>query len=253
MGAIQNGFQIVNVVVAAGGEGLPFARIVDKTGLPKASVHRLLKDLVDVSALVFEPVTRRYSGGLQIARLGAQLLSDYDLRRIAHPHLIALHKQTGHVATLGILANEAGIYIDKIEGRDFGIRLHSEIGKPFPLHCTGMGKVLLAGAPRDLQKRLTSRKLDGFTDNTITNGAALRRELVRVAEEGYAVDHEEITRGLMCVAAPVLDAWGRTAGALSCTFPSYVFHEQGIAREIDAVCLHARAASGLREAPAIRF
>ncbi len=249
MSAIQNGFQIVDVVVAAGGDGLSFSRIVEQTGLPKASVHRLLKDLVGVSALTFEPATRRYRGGLQLARLGAELLADYDIRRIVHPHLVALHEQTGHVATLGILGSEAGIYIDKIEGRDFGIRLHSEIGKPFPLHCTAMGKVLLAGAPSAVQRTLTSRKLDGFTDNTIRNGRALRRELERVATDGYAVDHEEITRGLMCVAAPVLDAHGRTAGALSCTFPSYVFHEQGIAREIDAVRRYARAASGLGSLP----
>lgn len=245
MAALRNGFQILDVVVAAGNEGLPFARIVERTGFPKASAHRLLKELVAVSALTFDPVTRRYRGGMQLARLGAQLLADYDLRKTAHPYLVALHEQTGHVATLGILGSDAGIYIDKIEGRDFGIRLHSEIGKAFPLHCTAMGKVLLAGAPAGLRRRLISRKLEAYTDNTITDSRHLRRELDRVASDAYALDREEITRGLMCVAAPVFDASGRTVGAMSCTFPRYVFDEQGIEREIDAVRRHARSASGL--------
>ena len=245
MSALQNGFQILDLVVAAGNEGLPFARIVERTHLPKASVHRLLKELVEISALTFEPGTRRYRGGLWLARLGAHLLADYDLRRTAHPHLVALHEQTGHVATLGVLGSDAGVYIDKIEGRDFGIRLHSEIGKAFPLHCTAMGKVLLAGAPATLRRRLTGRKLEGYTDNTITDSHDLRRELDRVASDAYAVDREEITRGLMCVAAPVFDAHGCTVGAMSCTFPRYIFDEQGIEREIDAVRRHARAASGL--------
>ena len=76
--------------------------------------------------------------------------------------------------------------------------------------------------------------------------AALRRELREVcADLGYAIDREEITRGLMCVAAPVVDAHGRTVGAMSCTFPKYVFDDRGIDLEIAAVLRHASAASGL--------
>ncbi|HEX5787477.1 MAG TPA: IclR family transcriptional regulator [Woeseiaceae bacterium] len=245
MGALTNGFRILDAVVAAGSDGLPFARIVETTGLPKASVHRLLQELVALSALSFDAGTRRYRGGLHLARLGAHLVADYDLRKTVHPHLESLHRDTGHVATLGVLGSDSGIYIDKIEGRDFGIRLHSEIGKPFPLHCTAMGKVLLAGADADTRRRLTSRRLEAYTDNTLVDGRRLRRELEVVAQRGYAIDNEEITRGLMCVAAPVLDPEGRTAGAMSCTFPRYVFEDRGIDREIAAVCRHARAASGL--------
>jgi DNA-binding IclR family transcriptional regulator len=83
MSALRNGFQILDLVVAAGNEGLPFARIVERTHLPKASVHRLLKELVEVSALTFEPGTRRYRGGLRLARLGAHLLARGTARRRA--------------------------------------------------------------------------------------------------------------------------------------------------------------------------
>lgn len=245
MGALSQGFRIIDAIVAAGSDGLPFARIVEETGLPKTSVHRLLRELVELSALSFEPIGRRYRGGLRLARVGANLVADYDLRKTVHPHLLALHEETGHVTTLGILGDASGIYIDKIEPRDFGIRLHSEIGKAFPLHCTGMGKVLLASATPALRRRLTNRRLDAYTDNTITDGRRLRGELGRVAANGYALDREEITRGLMCVAAPVLDALGKTVGAISCTFPKYRFDEHGIDLEIDAVRRHARAASGL--------
>lgn len=245
MGALSHGFRIIDAVVAAGSDGLPFARIVEETGLPKASAHRLLRELVDLSALTFEPVSRRYRGGLRLARVGAHLVADYDLRKTVHPHLVALHEETGHVATLGILGDDSGIYIDKIEPRDFGIRLHSEVGKAFPLHCTAMGKVLLAGAAPALRRRLASRRLDAYTDNTIVDRRILRAELGQVAATGYALDREEITRGLMCVAAPVLDVRGGTVGAISCTFPKYRYDEQGIDLEIDAVRRHARAASGL--------
>jgi DNA-binding IclR family transcriptional regulator len=245
LGALSNGFEILETVVAAGNAGLPFARIVEQTGLPKASVHRLLKELESLGALTFDSGSRTYRGGIKLARIGAQLLGDYDLRRTVHPHLSALHEATGHVATLGILNNDIGIYIDKIEARDFGIRLHSEIGKAFPLHCTGMGKVLLAASNADTRRRLLKRKLEAYTDHTITGRKELRDELERVRTEGYAVDREEITRGMMCVAAPIQDAHGETVGAMSCTFPKYVFDEHGIVAEVDAVRRHARAASGI--------
>jgi DNA-binding IclR family transcriptional regulator len=246
LGALKNGFTIVEAIVGAGTSGLAFSQIAEQTGLPKASTHRLLKELLALGALSFDETSRCYRGGTKLARIGAQLIADYDLRRVVHPHLRALHETTGHVATLGILSSDLGIYIDKIESRDFGIRLHSEIGKAFPLHCTAMGKVLLAASDAVDRRRLLKRKFEAYTDHTITKSSALRAELEAVTEQGYAVDREEITRGMMCVAAAVLDARGFTVGAMSCTFPTYVFEDEGIDKQITAVRQHACAASGLQ-------
>ena len=244
MSSVSRAFDIIAAVAESGSRGLPFARIVEKTGVPKASAHRLLRELADISVLSFDPATRNYRGGILLARLGAGVTIDYDLRSIARPHLEALQQETGHVATLGIRNDDEGVYVDKIEPTDFGIRLHSEVGKAFPLHCTAMGKVLLAHAPADDVRRIVKRKLRAFTKHTITDARALRAELDRVRDVGYALDCEEITRGLMCVAAPVFDAQGGIAGAMSCTFQSYVNADRGIESEIDAVLRHAAAASG---------
>jgi DNA-binding IclR family transcriptional regulator len=75
--------------------------------------------------LTLDPTTRCYRGGLSLARIGASVMPDYDLRTVARPFLHALHDEVGHVATLGVRNNDSGIYIDKIESKDFGIRLHS--------------------------------------------------------------------------------------------------------------------------------
>lgn len=246
MSALRNGFEIIDAVTAAGERGLSFARIVEATGIPKATAHRLLNELVAIAALTRDPDTRRYRGGLKLARVGASVSADYDLRSAVRPSLTALHDDTGHVATLGIRTDETGIYVDKIEAKDFGIRLHSEIGKRFPLHCTAMGKVLLANADADTRRRLLNRKLHAYTRNTITDAARLRAELSAVRADGYAIDREEITRGLVCVAAPVIGVDGAVAGAISCTFPSYVLEERGVDAEIDAVRRHAHAASAPR-------
>ncbi len=243
MSALSKGFKVIDAVTAAGSGGLPFAGIVAATSLPKASAHRLLHELVDLSALTLDPRTRHYRGGLLLARIGASVTANYDVRDAVRPFLQLLHDEFGYVATLGILNDVTGTYIDKIEASGFGPRLHSEIGKPFPLHCTAMGKVLLSHSDAAIVRRVTKRKLESFTARTITDAKALRQELKKVAENGYAVDNEEITRGFVCVAAPVFGADGKVAGAMSCTFPSYVLEERGMQAEVDAVCRLARLAS----------
>lgn len=245
MSSVSKAFNILETVASAGGRGLPFSRIVEQTGIPKASAHRLLRELADLSVLAFDPDTRHYRAGIVLARLGAEVDVDYDLRRVARPHLEKLQQETGHVATLGLRNDDEGVYVDKIEPNDFRIRLHSEVGKAFPLHSTAMGKVLLAHASTEDIRRISKRQLEAYTRNTITDGKELRKELERVRDRGYALDREEITRGLMCVAAPVLDAHGALAGAMSCTFPSYIAEERGFETEVEAVIRHARAASGL--------
>ena len=243
MSAVSNAFRILQVVTAAGSNGLPFARIVDATGIPKASAHRLLGELVELTALRLDPSTRCYHGGLMLARIGAAVMSTYDLRSAIRPFLQALHDETGHVATLGVRDEGIGTYIDKIEPADFRIRLHSEVGKQFPLHCTAMGKVLLSYADVATVTRVLKRKLEAFTPNTIIRPRRLREELAEVRRRGYAIDGEEITRGLVCVAAPVHGASGEVAGAMSCTFASYIQQERSIQPEIDAVLRCAAQAS----------
>ena len=85
MSAFRKGFRIIEAVTAAGNAGLPFSRIVDQTGIAKATAHRLLNELVDLSALTLDPVTRCYRGGLVLARIGASVMADYDLRTAARP------------------------------------------------------------------------------------------------------------------------------------------------------------------------
>ncbi len=244
MSALTNGFRILGAVTS-NGAGLTFSEIVDKTGVPKATVHRLLRELVELSALAYDDSTRRYRGGLLLAGFGASVMQNYDVRSVVRPHLEALHKATNSVATLGIRNGEQGIYVDKIEPADFVIRLHSEIGKSFPLHCTAMGKVLLTHSDAATIAKVTRRKLRAYTPNTITDGKALRRELEDVRRRGYAIDREEITRGLLCVAAPVVGVQGNVDAAVSCTVSSFDTAPkrlEGLVREVMAC---SRSASGM--------
>ncbi len=242
MSALSKGFRILEAVTATR-SGLSFSEIVRQTGTPKASAHRLLRELVEISALTFDEATRTYRGGLLLASLGASVTASYDVRRVARPWLEALHEATGSVATLGIRDGLQGVYIDKIEPAGLVIRLHSEIGKRFPLHCTAMGKVLLAHSDGATIGKLTRRKLQRYTPNTITDGKRLREELSLVATRGYALDREEITRGLVCVAAPIYGVTGEIAASISCTVSSFDADEEHLAVLVDQVTRCAESAS----------
>ena len=237
-------FSVLETVIANQDRGLSFSEAASKTGLPKASVHRILKGLMELGYLNFNPETKRYRGTLKLATLGSEVMSHFDLREHAHPYLLKMHRDTGHTCNMGIRNGNAGIYIDKIEAEDYGIKLYSAVGKSFPLYCTGMGKILLAWAPDEEIEAALAGPLESFTEKTVTDPGELRKQLGWIREQGYALDVEEITRGIICVAAPVFGVGGNLIAAISLTFPSYVYHDRGIEREIEAIKRHAAAIGG---------
>lgn len=245
MSSLQKAFTIVETVVSRQAAGMTFAEIIAATGMPKASAHRILKELVELGVLTFATQTARYRGSLKLANLGCEVTANLDLRTLAHSYLQSLHEATHHTVNLGIRDGDAGVYIDKIETPDYGIKLFSEVGKRFPLYCTAMGKVLLAFGKIADRDGYLSRPFDALTPNTIVDPLLLRLELERVREDGHALDREEITRGVMCVAAPIFGAQETVVGAVSIAFPSYIHTDRSIDPEIAAVRRHAAEISGV--------
>ncbi len=245
MSSLQKVFTLIETVVSRQAAGMTFAEIIAATGMPKASAHRILKELLDLGVLTFATQTARYRGSLKLANLGCEVTANLDLRTLAHSYLQSLHEATHHTVNLGIRDGDAGVYIDKIETPDYGIKLFSEVGKRFPLYCTAMGKVLLAFGKAEEREAYLTRRFEPLTPNTLVDPLLLRMELDRVREAGLALDREEITRGVMCVAAPIFGAQEAVVGAVSIAFPAYIHTDRGIDPEIEAVRRHAAEISGV--------
>ena len=239
MNPLDKIFTVIETVVANQVTGLTFSEVAVECGLPKASVHRTLKGLVELGYLTYNPESKKYRGGLRLGALGSEVMVHFQLRDHAHPHLLEMQRRMGHTCNMGIKEGDTGIYIDKVESQDYGIKLQSEIGRSFPLHCTGLGKCLLAWASDREVESVLSRPLKKYNENTIIDPPRVRRKLEEVREAGFAVDHEEITRGIMCVAAPVFGVGNNVIAAISMTFPVYVFSERGIESEIKAILSYA--------------
>ncbi len=240
---IAKALAILEEVVAHQQKGLRFSQIVALTGIPKTSVHRIIKELTKAGYLSRSSESERYRADLKIVSLGAEVLSQFSLRQHMRPHLSELNRQTGYATNLAIRQGLLGVYIDRIESRGQGLKLFSEVGQSFPLHSSGLGKALLAYADEETVSRILSEPLRQYTGNTITDPVRFREELARIREAGYAIEREETFRGVMCFGAAILGPGGKCLGSVSNAIPIYSKEEQDHSQVIEAVKKCAEAGS----------
>ncbi len=192
-------------------------QLSQETGLHKSTAHRLLVTLEGAGVVRQNPANGRYKLGFKLMEYGAAAIRGVELRATSHPHLEQLARSTGFTVHLGILDHDAVLYIDKIEAEG-SFRLYSQIGRRAPLHCTALGKVLLAYIPAAEQRRLLGPKpLRRYTHRTIVEPERILKHLKQVAEHGYAVDDAEHEDLIRCVAAPIRDHTRAVIAAVSAT------------------------------------
>jgi IclR family acetate operon transcriptional repressor len=203
-------------------QALSLGALAEAVGLPKGTTHRLLASLIYFNYVQQDPVSRGYRLGFKLVTLGNYLLDQIDLRRVARPHLLELAQRTGETANITVLDRDKALYIDKIQlSSSSGLHMVSRIGYRAPLHCSAMGKVLLAHQPdAEVDRIIASRGLPRHTAKTITDSAVLKAHLETIRTEGYALDDEEHSDGVRCVAAPIRDMGGEIVAAISVSAPA---------------------------------
>lgn len=188
-----------------------------RAGLPLATAHRLVNELVQWGALV-----RRASGEYVIGRrlwdLGLLAPVQSGLRQVASPFLNDLYAATLATVHLAVREDTSVLYIDRLGGH-VSVPVVSDVGSRLPMHATGVGKVLLAHAPEDVQERVLAN-LTRVTAYTITQPGRLRAELRRVLRDGYAQTAEEMSLGACSVAVPIHASDGAVVASLGIVVPS---------------------------------
>ena len=190
------------------------AKAVDR---PLPTVHRLLRTL-ELRDYV-ESLHGRYRMTLKLFDLGTTVASRIDIVAESRPRAEALCQELDETINVSVRSGASAVYVLKVESPR-SVRLISQLGMHVPLHCTAMGKVLLAYLDAAQREELVaSLELVPRTDNTIVAADALEAELARVAERGWALDMQEFDYGLICVAAPIFDHTGRITAAISAAGP----------------------------------
>lgn len=213
---------------------LSLAEISRRTGIPKSSLHRLLGQLIDCGMLERGP-NGTYHLGLSLFELARLVPVQLRLREVALPFMGDLYEATHETIHLGVLAGLDVLYIDRIAGHHQA-DVPTRVGGRMPIHCTGLGKAMLAHAAPDLVRAVLDRGLPALTPRTIRHPAVLEQVCAEIRRDGVAYDREESTLGVVCVAAPILHR-GRAVAALSITGPRSRFDPSRVAGAVSVASL----------------
>lgn len=199
--------------------GLGLAEIAARTRLPKATTHRLLASLKAIGLIEQPHEGDHYRLGMKLFELGSVVLANLELPREAQPFVDRLAAMTGATIHLCIFDGDQAVFVDRRHAdavtRNTLIRLEGA-----PVHCTAVGKAILAFQPERVIRRIIAQGLTAFTPRTITEGPALLAELARIRERGFAIDEGEHQPDLRCIAAPIRNGAGQVIAAISVSGPS---------------------------------
>ncbi|EGD43215.1 regulatory protein [Nocardioidaceae bacterium Broad-1] len=174
--------------------------IATRADLPLATTHRLLGELFRWGALERLP-SGDYVIGRKIWDIGHLAPTETGLRQVAEPFLHDLYGATLATVHLAVREGTEVVYLDRLRGNQ-SVPVVSKVGGRLPMHATGVGKVLLAHAPAEVQEAVLGA-LTRITPYTITQPGALRRQLRQVLDKGYATTHEEMSLGACSIAVPI--------------------------------------------------
>ncbi len=194
------------------------SEISTRTRIPLTTAHRLLTRLAGWGALE-RGDDGRYRIGLRLWEIASLAPRGPELRASAMPFLGDLYELTHQNVQLAVLDGTEAVYLERISGRN-AITVISRSGGRLPLHATGVGLVLLAHAPRELQEQVLDAPLRRYTPRTIATSAELRRVIAAVRRDGYVVSDGQIELPALSVAAPVRGPGDVVVAAVSVAVPS---------------------------------
>lgn len=202
-------------------QGLSLSKLAEQVGLPKGTTHRLVSSLAYFNYIKQDSPSRRYKLGFKLVKFGNMLLDQIDLRSESRPLLFELAQRSQETAHLVVLDNDEALYIDKIQLSGEGLHMASRAGYRVPLCCTAAGKIMLSQLPAvEIERIIAERGLPRRTVHTITDAEQLKSQLQRIRHQGYALDNEEHTEGVRCVAAPIYNMNGKIVAAVSISAPA---------------------------------
>jgi DNA-binding IclR family transcriptional regulator len=198
---------------------LGVTEIARRVGIHKSTCFGLLHTLQQLGYIQKDASNGQYSLGLKTFELGQAYIDGLDLRYITRPFLLEILAKTNETVHLVVAEGCRAIYIDKVESPHAMI-ISSRIGQEAKLHCTGVGKVLLAYMRDKDWAQVVSKGLKCYTEHTITDERKLLENLEQIREFGYGMDDQEREIGLRCVAAPIFNARKQAIAAISISGPS---------------------------------
>lgn len=217
--AVTNAIQIIELLAERGDLGV--GEISKEVSISKTTAHRLLQSLLEVKLIGQDEKTRKYRLTYRLFELGAKVFSESGLVQAANGPMTKLNDLTEETVHLGVYDSNCMVYLHKLDAKHT-IVLASRIGKIAPLHCTALGKVLLAWRdPATIGRIAHELVYEIRTPQTIRNAEEFIEHLDTVRKQGYSIDKEENEEGITCFAVPIFDFSRKTVAGLSISSPNF--------------------------------
>lgn len=200
--------------------GVSLTGAAQAADLAASTAHRLLRSLEQMDFVAQDEESGLWFVGVKAFTVGAAFVRRRDIVAIARPFMRELMERSGETVNLAVLDHDEPVYLTQIECHQM-IRAHALPGGRAPIHCSGVGKALLATLSESRVAAIAQRRgLPRHTAKTLTTLPALRAELERVRARGWAVDDEEHSLGMRCVASVLCNEHGDAIAAISLAGPS---------------------------------
>lgn len=194
--------------------GLTLSQLARRSGVPKASVHRLAQELLELGFL--ERSGASYHLGMRLFEIGARVPRTRALRESLLPFMHALHAATKQTIHLTVLQGTEIVFVERVNS--FGkAPSRSKLGGHVPLHCSATGKVFMAFGTPELFEAVVRDGLTRLTPNSASSPVRLRAQIDKVRTDGYAVEYEEVMQGFSSIAVPLYAANGQLIAGLAVT------------------------------------
>ncbi len=207
-------------LIARADESLTLEELTRVSGLPKPTVHRILRLLMRAGLVERQVHDKRYVVGPRMCALSLTVQMRSPRQRERRAILTRLVEAIGETCNFTMLDGGEVVYLERVE-TSANVRLHMNAGSRVPLHCTASGKLLLSALPpAQVRRLLGSGPLTRYTERTITGVATLERELAKIRANGVGTDVGEYLVGSVCLAVPVRDAHGRMCATVAVHGPA---------------------------------
>jgi IclR family transcriptional regulator, KDG regulon repressor len=215
------------------GPELGVTQVASALELNKTTVHRLLNAMENFELIEKSPDNERYRLGLKLYDLGTKAIESRTLRNEAHRFLVEMARRSNEAVSLAVPNRGGVVCLDRVDSPHTVISVRTVVGARFPAHCTAVGKAVLAHlSQQEVDAILAANGLTRFTPLTITRVSDLNKNLTQIRKRGYALDKQELERGLSGVAAPILAQDGRILAAVGIAGPTLRFRGRELARQI---------------------
>ncbi|WP_053958978.1 IclR family transcriptional regulator [Sulfobacillus thermosulfidooxidans] len=216
--SVERAFRLLEKLVLH--NEMSLGQLADAVGMHKSTVYRLLHTLMELGYVEQDGEQGSYRVGIRMVEMGGIATRSWPLHRAAEPVMDQLAEFLGEAVNLAVEDGMNMVYIATVDAYNL-LRMQLNIGRRAPIHCTAVGKALLAYRPELVQRMKGAHpQLTSYTAHTITDWAALEDELVMVRQLGFAVDDEEQEVGARCVAAPIVDSRNHIVASIGISAPA---------------------------------